>query len=109
MLLQQSETEDPYKYLTLLYRVLLLKFVIIRVMQKCPLAGRGIRMYSIVVNTLNTGIDLSYEYIVCVTQTTHTAYHDNTSWYKVLENLRSLRCPTFYGTWWLITIFTKAR
>jgi len=40
MLLQQSETEDPHKYLTLLYRVLLQKFVIkIRVMQKFRFQG----------------------------------------------------------------------
>ena len=61
MLLQQSETEYLHKYVTLLYRALLQKFIIIviRVMQKCTLLGHGIRMYDIIVNTLKTQIDLS--------------------------------------------------
>jgi len=74
MLLQQSETEDPHKYLTLLYRVLLPK---IYHQNSCnaevPLSGRGLRMYDIVVSPLKSQIDLSDVYLVPVTPTTHSA------------------------------------
>ena len=74
MLLQQSETEDPHKYLTLLYRVVLPKIYHQNSSDaEVPLSGRGFRMYDIVVSPFKTQIDLSYEYLVSVTPTTHTA------------------------------------
>jgi len=74
MLLQQSQTEDPHKYLTLLYRVLLPKIYHQNSGNaEVPLSGREYRMYDIVVSPLKKQIDLSYESLVSVTPTTHTA------------------------------------
>jgi hypothetical protein len=106
MSLQQSETKDLHKYLTLLYRVLLQKFVVIRVKQNFPLSGHGIRMYDIAVSALKTEIDLNY--IPSVNPRTHSAsdiwrhigvYYE-TSWNRVFLVKISFKLvkksPAFY-------------